>query len=1003
MLSAKKTILFFKFGLVFWMFWVLVNYLIQHPSYFYAATHSPYIKTIFYLILISIGVFFLLFSKSHFKWRGWKIYTFVLVALMFVYNSFALEASIANAGALKSQIFFLINNIFLHLGTFLIFLCCYAAGNKFLKQFKDILNKHHNFILGVALGMGLLTLLLMILAAIGFLQIWAIAPILLFLLIWQRENCWSFVKYVFWNPIDTKGVSFWSFTVIIIILIFTAFNLVGALKFFPLGYDGAVLYQNITKNLIDTQSLIKGGQAYNWSLFTSLGPLLYGGMVFSIFLSHIMGVFSIWAMFHLGRIFLTNASTWIGVAIFYTLPAVSFHNFIDEKVDLGFLFICIAIVIFFLSYAKFFKYNFLIKNKTSIRFFGLLGFLIGFALGIKYLGVLTLIAITLMIVYQWGGIKAYLGVMLTVIAILFLLKVNTFGYLEISSIQRLIVVITFSLSGFGLLLFNSKKFDWVGGFSLAKNIGTMLIVMFLSFMPWMIKNVIETNNISEKTLWYGKTAREPLKSHYSFLTENNIPNKITEKHKQGITEYLGEQQVSGYDSEDFIREFKSLNNQEIIAKDRIKKNSVNSGKREEILRYLGYEAGLNRYLSLPYDVIMGVNIPNKRGVNIGFLFLFFLPLFILSLKKEKIFNIKNSIGFFVFGVILLLSWKSAMISKGSGLDSEKYFSNFYQNSSNNFLDLSKDIYLPLFKLQTSISELIQPLFSIFSKMVFPLILCLLILFCILVAWIAKDNWQKFNQSVKLVILFVLTYGFLWWIFGNGIPYYALIIWLLSCLLIAYYYENLSLFIYKGSVSYTKTSIQILFSFFLTLNVLGHFSNASNDLNQLSNVFHEPFISHYSNNFIFNQNFDSPQSIVGPATDLLNKDISKKIYRVGTFMNYHIKDNFVRVFEDNQLSLFNQVSDALQDPNDFLTVLKLNGVKHIVFSLKVATIDQTPEKSLTDKAQRLVKILNNKDKIRLVMTNNKVSRTDKRTNKTKISYGLVGKTVEQGNIAIFEIL
>ena len=363
MLSAKKKTLFLKFGLLLWTLWVFVNYLIHHSSYIYAATHPPYLKTIFSLILISIGVF-LLFSKGNFKWRGWMIYTFLLIALMIVYNSFAGEASISNGFSFEHQGFFLINNISLHLGTFSIFLCCYAAGNKFLKPFKGILNIHHKLILGVALGMVILTFLLMGLAAIGFLQTWVIIPILVLLLIWQRKVCWSFIKYVLWDPINTKGVSFWTFAVITVILIFTAFNLVGALKIFPLGYDGAALYQNITKNLIDSQSLIKGGQAYNWSLFTSLGPLLYGSMAFSIFLSHIMGVLTLWAMFHLGRIFLSKTATWIGVAVFYTLPAVSFHNFVDEKVDLGFLFICISVIIFFLKYAKFVQYDFSIKNKN---------------------------------------------------------------------------------------------------------------------------------------------------------------------------------------------------------------------------------------------------------------------------------------------------------------------------------------------------------------------------------------------------------------------------------------------------------------------------------------------------------------------------------------------------------------------------------------------------------------------------------------------------------------
>ena len=1002
MLSVKKTTFFLKFGFILWVLWVFINYLIHHFPYIYAATHPPYIKTVFILILISIGVFFL-FSKGYFKWRGWMIYTFLLIALMIVYNSFAEEASISNGFSFKHQGFFFINSISLHLGTCLIFLCCYAAGNKFLKPYKGVLNIHHKFILGIALGMGILTLLVMGLATISFLQTWVIIPILVLLLIWQRKVCWSFIKYAFWNPINTKNISFWTFAVIAIILIFTAFNLVGMLKVFPLGYDGAALYQNITKNIVDSQSLVQGGQAYNWSLFTSLGPLLFGSMAFSIFLSHIMGVLSIWAMFHLGRIFLSSTGAWIGIAIFYTLPAISFHNFIDEKVDLGFLFICIAIVIFFLNYAKSFQYNFSIRNKTSITFFSLLGFLMGYALGIKYLGVLIMIAIILMMVYQWGGIKAYLGIMLTTVAILFLLKINTFGYLDISSMQRFTIVCIFSLSGISLLLFYFKKFDWVSGFRLVQNIGIMLVVMILSFMPWLIKNTIETGNISTKTILYGKTAQEPLNHEYSFLTENNIPNKISEQHKEGIIKYLGEAQVSGFDNEDFINQFERLKNQKKNIKNRIEKNRTNTGKREEILRYLGYETGLNDYLSLPYDVSMGINIPNKRGVDIGFLFLLFLPLLVLSLKKEKIVDLRNSIGFFVFGIVLLLSWKAAMISKGSALDSAKYLNNFYPNSSNSFLDISKDISLPFLKLQTSISELVQPLFIVFSEMTFPITLCALILFCILFAWIPKDNWRKFNQSVKLILIFIMSYGFLWWIFGNGIPHYALIIWSLSSLLIAHYYENISLFISKRLDSFTKRSIQILFSVFVTLNVLVHFSNANNDLNQISNVFFEPFISHYSNNFVTNQNFDNPRSIIAPAAEVLNKDISTKIYRVGTFMDYHIKDNTTRVYEDNQLNLFDQVSHKLQNPNDFLTVLKLNNVKYIVFSLKVATIDQTPEKSLTDKATRLVKVLNNKDRIRLVMTNNKVSRTDPKTNKTKIGYGLVGKTVEQGNLAIFEIL
>jgi len=1003
MLHFKKNALLFKCGLILWIVWVLLNYFAHHSSYVYAAFHPPYIKTLFILIFISIGIFFLWIKKARFKLRGWNIYVFLLIALMIIYNSYVNKAAIHNGTVFKHQALFLANNVTLHIGTLFIFLCCYVAGRRLLKTFNRTLNIHHQFIIGVALGMALFTLLAMGLAALGFLKVQTLLPVILLLLLWQRKAVWSFVKYIFWNPLHTKGVSIWTFSIVAIVLMFTAFNLIGALKVFPLGFDGAALYQNLTKNLINSQHLIQGGQAYNWSLFTSVAPTLFGSMVFSIFLSHSMGILCIWGMFHLGRFFLSPATTWKSIAIFYTLPAITFHNFVDEKVDLGFLFICITIVIFFLNYAKTFHYNFSIKNKTSIRFFSLLGFLLGFALGIKYLGILLIIAIILMIIYQWGGIKAYFGMMLTTIAILFLLKINIYGYLDISSTQRFTIIGIFSLLGIGLLLFYFKKFDWVRGFRLAENIGIMLVVTLLSFMPWIIKNTIETGSISTKSILYGETAQEPLKHEYSFLTENNIPNKISKQHKEGIIGYLGEAQVSGFDNEDFINQFERLKNLKKSARKKIPKNKFNTGKREEILRYLGYETGLNSYLSLPYDISMGVNIPNKRGVNIGFLFLLFLPLLILSFKKKKTSFLKNSIGVFIFIAIFLLSWKTALHSKNITPEVTTYLDTFYPTTSNGFFDITKDIFTSFLKAQNSVSELILPLFSIFSEIAFPMILLSLVALFMLFSWIAKDNWRILSPPLKSLLLFIVTYGFLWWILGNGIPYYALIIWSLASLLIAYYYENIALFISKGSDTFTKRSIQIIFSVFVTLNVLVHFSNANNDLDQISNVFFEPFISHYSNNFITNQNFNDPRSIISPAAEVLNYDTSTKIYRVGTFMNYHIKDDITRVYEDNQLNVFDQVSSQLYNQDDFLTVLKLNGVKHIVFSLKVASIDQTPEKSLIDKANRIVKILNNKEKIRLIMTDNKVRRTDPKTNKTEVAYGLVGQTVEQGNIAIFEIL
>ncbi len=1001
MITKKNKNYILKGGLIVWALWVFINYFIHHPSFFYAISRPPYLKTIITLLIITMGTAFYLFNKKSYTLRGWKIYIFLLLILMIIYNSFVSETQLFSSSLFKHQLLFLTNNILLHLGTVFIFMCCFSIGYLFLKRFNNILNIHHKSIISIAIGMALFTFILMILAAIGYLQTMVVIPITILLLVWQRKSCWAFIKYIFWNPINTKDSSPWAYAIVMIILIFTAFNLIGAMKVFPLGYDGARLYQNITKTLIDTQMLVKGGQAYSWPLFTSLGPLLFKSMVFSIFLSHSIGILCLWAMFHLGRIFLDKLTAWIAVAIFYTLPALSFHLFVDEKVDLSFLFVGTSIVILFMKYGASIKYDFSLQGKTSRWFFSILGILLGFAMGIKYLSLLLIVGVFSIIIYQWGGIKAYLIAMFFALAGLFLLKIYSFGYLEISSIEQYSIVGVLLFLGFLILVLNYKIFNWKKGALVGKNLLIISTVLVLSFMPWAIKNAVESGNFSSKNLLYGKTTLNKFKHDYLFLSENNISFNILESHKKQVLEYLGKDKENiNLDNKTFLSHYKNSK------KD--KKNTIttqskkNTGKREEILRYLGYEPGLNKYLSLPYDITMGINIPNKRGLNIGFLFLLFLPLLILSLKQKKILNLRNSIGVIAFVIVLLLSWNSVIYNETSSNIAD-YLNNNNPISSSGLSSFGNALYFPFLSLQNGISTLTQPVFSLFSTLSFPFILFTLIAFCFLVGWIAKDNWKKLIQPVKIIVLFILSYGLLWWILGNGITYYALFLWMLASLFIAYYHQNINLFVSEELTPFVKKWAQISFAILLAFNLLIHFSNSNNKWKYSNNIFFAPFITHYSNHLITNDNFKNSKVILTEAAKMLNKDLTTKIYKVGTYINYHIKDNQSRVYEDDQLNLFDQTSKILQNPDDFLKVLKSNGVKYIVFSLDVASIDQTPEKSLVDKATRIVKVLNNKEKIRLVMTDNKVIRYNSETKKQTTVSGLVGKTVKKGRIAIFELL
>jgi len=73
--------------------------------------------------------------------------------------------------------------------------------------------------------------------------------------------------------------------------------------------------------------------------------------------------------------------------------------------------------------------------------------------------------------------------------------------------------------------------------------------------------------------------------------------------------------------------------------------AVDAAKKEEIHRYMGYERLLPKYLSLPYDVNMNTNIKGEF-IDVGYLYLMFLPLILLTAIKNN--RIRIGIGCLLF-------------------------------------------------------------------------------------------------------------------------------------------------------------------------------------------------------------------------------------------------------------------------------------------------------------------------------------------------------------------
>ncbi|MEO0874323.1 MAG: hypothetical protein AAFY48_06920, partial [Bacteroidota bacterium] len=148
---------------------------------------------------------------------------------------------------------------------------------------------------------------------------------------------------------------------------------------------------------------------------------------------------------------------------------------------------------------------------------------------------------------------------------------------------------------------------------------------------------------------------------------------------------------------------------------------------------------------------------------------------------------------------------------------------------------------------------------------------------------------------------------------------------------------------------------------------------------------------------------SPQII-----KILNREEDALIYRINTYLQFHIDKNDRRVIEDNQLQRFAEIINAVKEPENFLDVLKANQVRYILYDINSPSLDQTPEQSLRQKCITLLNLLLQSPKAELILTDNYVevpgAQVVRLPNGVQAAAqpGLMGKTVYQGRVALFRI-
>ena len=783
----------------------------------------------------------------------------------------------------------------------------------------------------------------------------------------------------------------------------------------------------------------------------SLGQLLFGKMSISIMLGHFTGILAILVLFRIGRLFMSAPAAWLAAALLYLSPAYNFHLTLDEKVDLGFLLITLGTLLLLIEYQvklgskkevstgqTIFSIG-KIKLDESMVIWLLAGWLSGYAFGIKYTGIMSIFAFLTYLVYQKAGTKAGMGMLASLLSVLFIGGIYRFGYIELGTASPFILGIVAAVVAAGLLYLgfrNQAKALRPIGFSLL----LFVIGSGIAFAPWMGKHLSETRQLSIHGLIQGKSPRPEVsvglpttqKAKDPYREAVNIARKrgisfSPEQHQQ-LRSMVGEYNFDGASSEQQVAYAKALRTRivkELLTPQQIAQAGINQltgfssgvgtatelegAKREEIKRYIGYETGLPLYLSIPYDVTMNTNVRYLKYLDISFLFLLLLPLLIFSYQGRLALP-KNLLLIAFTMLAWIISVYSTYVNNGAAPD-EAYISNsaeqvlFKHHAS--MQAIVGSIFMPVQKTFGSIGISLHQLYASIAGFNFLLIFVALILSTALFYWFFRERLNQLSKNFKGLMAYTFAFAFLWVLLGSAIVWYALPMFALLFLLIAYFFYQPAKAGHSSLSPYIKYYLAIAGGLYLLLTTALNFMSTTEAEEQAAMRFQKSFILYGTSSMDDDEAIFDFNPFLAGTIDKINKDTKGKVYRVGTYFNYHIRYNDSRVYEDNQLELFGAFIDQRRNPKDFLQMLKDNGFKYILYDLYTPGLDNTPEQTLAKKAKRFQQLLRSNSEARLIYTDNIVqSSPDQRDKVGRITLpgrlALDGTTVQQGTFALFEL-
>jgi len=425
-------------------------------------------------------------------------------------------------------------------------------------------------------------------------------------------------------------------------------------------------------------------------------------------------------------------------------------------------------------------------------------------------------------------------------------------------------------------------------------------------------------------------------------------------------------------------------------------------KREEVQRYFGYELLLYRYLSIPYDASVNTN-QSGNFVEIGFLYIIFLPIILLLLfRKTRYFWLLLFYLIFLWIIStsnsFVFSHKLAKVNT-TEVELNNYLDKVGFNSEpldivvGNFHLFSRSVYKPL----ESIGNLISGDKDYFT---YPFIILTFLIFTSLLVIFTR----KLNQPNRIFLSFTWCYLFYWLSFGGGIVWYGYILLPSLYIVIILLLDLLKKDSYK-IYKFLLNSFIITGLFWILIASVDRVSNIhpnipSDKLGQ--GIFNPTFFDYACRKIPYEVAVQKMYPNLQESLVQINSEKESLIWRVGTSMTYFIGNNSKRVFSDNQMGMFNALLINHPNKSEVVEIAKASGFKYLILDLQTASIDQTPNKTLTKKYNDLIEFTRNNPKLKILSTDRVLTRM--KGGKQENYYGFSGDQIYyNGRYAIFEFI